>query len=221
MDILRIFHQYHEALLSGLSVTLRLCLIVWSVGLLLGSGLGVVASRFDAVAGRSLRTLSLFASATPILVLLFWLHYPAQSILGIVVDPFITTCVALGVVNVIAVAEIVRVAIDKIPREFLVAAHVCGLNSRTTLVHIELPLLLRQIIPGLLMAQVYVLQASLFGSLISVEEIFRVAQRINAIEYRPVAIYTALAVLFWLVCLPLTALARRLERKYHHDISER
>jgi ABC-type amino acid transport system permease subunit len=61
------------------------------------------------------------------------------------------------------------------------------------------------------------LHTTLFASLISVEEIFRVAQRINAQIYRPVEIYTALGVFFLLVCLPVTGFAFWLKRKYTRD----
>jgi ABC-type amino acid transport system permease subunit len=67
---------------------------------------------------------------------------------------------------------------------------------------------------------VTILQATLFASLISVDEIFRVAQRINAIVYRPIEIYTALAGFFLLICLPLNGLAYFLEARFTRDLSE-
>ena len=65
------------------------------------------------------------------------------------------------------------------------------------------------------------LQCSLFASLISVDEIFRVAQRINATIYRPVEIYSALALLFLAVCLPLNGLALWLRMRFTRDLSEK
>jgi ABC-type amino acid transport system permease subunit len=65
------------------------------------------------------------------------------------------------------------------------------------------------------------LHATLFASLISVEEIFRVAQRINSTIYRPIEIYTALALFFLMVCLPINLLASYLKRRYTRDLSER
>ena len=62
---------------------------------------------------------------------------------------------------------------------------------------------------------------ALFASLISVNEIFRVAQQINAQIYRPVEIYTALGVLFLVVCLPLNGLALWLKARFTRDLSER
>jgi ABC-type amino acid transport system permease subunit len=86
--------------------------------------------------------------------------------------------------------------------------------------NIQAPIILRQILPSLLTIQVSMLQATLFASLISVEEIFRVAQRINAVIYKPVEIYTALALLFLLICLPLNGLALWLKIKFTRDLSE-
>ena len=153
-------------------------------------------------------------------MLLFWLHYPAQSLLGIVVPPFWTAVIAISLINIFTVADIVRPVIQQFPTQYLTAARVYGLSSRSILTQIQLPLILRQITPPLLISQVTMLQATLFASLISVDEIFRVAQQINAEAYRPVQIYTALALFFIFICLPLNAFAFWLQQRSAHDLSE-
>ena len=75
--------------------------------------------------------------------------------------------------------------------------------------------------PVLLMIQVNMLQSTLFSSLISVPEIFRVTQQINAQIYKPVEIYTALGVLFLLICLPMNGLALWLKTRFTRDFSEK
>jgi len=97
---------------------------------------------------------------------------------------------------------------------------VCGISKKDAFLKIELPIILRQTIPSLLNTQVNMLQITLFASLISVEEIFRVAQRINATIYKPIEVYTALAVFFLLICLPLNGLALWLKHKYTRNTSE-
>ncbi|HAX91869.1 MAG TPA: amino acid ABC transporter permease, partial [Rhodospirillaceae bacterium] len=47
------------------------------------------------------------------------------------------------------------------------------------------------------------------------------AQRINSIIYRPIEIYTALALFFLAVCLPVNLLAAWLKKRYTRDYSER
>jgi polar amino acid transport system permease protein len=221
MDVIDILVTYRASFLRGLGVTLELCLIIWTAGLLIGSLLGVVESRWQVAVGIPFRLISFTLSGVPILVFLFWLHYPLQAMLGVVIPPFYTAALALSIVNVFAVADLVRHVMTDFPTEYLAAARVCGLSPSKTLFHIQLPIVLRQVIPGLLMIQVNMLQATLFASLISVDEVFRMAQRINAQVYKPVEIYTALAVLFLAICLPLNALAIWLKHRFTRNISDR
>jgi polar amino acid transport system permease protein len=221
MDVFRIIAQYREGLLGGLQVTLSLCLIVWSVGILLGSALGLLGARHPFTVGRCGKASSFIISGIPVLVLLFWLHYPVQAMLHVVINPFVTAAFALSIINTIAVGDTVRDAVQRFPAELVMAGQVCGLSTRDIVRHIQAPLLVRQIAPTLLMIQVNMLQATLFASLISVDEIFRVAQRINAVEYKPVEVYSALAAFFLAICLPLNGIALMLRHRYGRDLSER
>jgi ABC-type amino acid transport system permease subunit len=219
MTVLDILIKYHEGFLAGLKVTAGLCAIIWSAGLVLGTALGVAAAEFRREIGWPMRGFGFVLAGTPVLVFLFWLHYPLQTMLHTVIDPFYTASFALSVLNIFAVGEIVRVAVREFPEQYRIAARVSGMTRLQTFRHIEAPIILRQVIPGLLTTEVAMLQMTLFASLISVEEIFRVAQRINAIIYRPVEIYTALAVFFLAICLPMNGLALYLQRRFTRDIS--
>jgi His/Glu/Gln/Arg/opine family amino acid ABC transporter permease subunit len=221
MSVLDIYSQYGDALLSGLAETLRLAAIVWSVGLIVGILAGAMGAKYPRLFGWPLASFAFILSGVPILVFLFWLHYPLQAMLNIVIDPFITSAVTLSIVNAFAVSEIVRRVLRDFPAQYITAAQVCGIDKVNTFTRIQFPLVLRQILPGLLVAQVGMLQATLFASLISVDEIFRTAQRINASIYKPVEIYTSLGVLFLAVCLPLNGVALWLRNKYTRDLSER
>jgi His/Glu/Gln/Arg/opine family amino acid ABC transporter permease subunit len=221
MTVIDILVKYQQALSDGLMVTFELVLIIWSVGLLLGSILGSLAARWKLVIGIPTRMIAFVLSGMPVLVFLFWLHYPLQSMLGIVVDPFITAVVTLSILNTFAVCEVVRIVLRDFPQQYIIAARVCGLTAWQTLVFIQLPIVLRQTIPSLLMIQVNMLQATLFASLISVNEIFRVAQQINSVIYKPVEIYTTLGILFLAICLPMNGFALWLRQQYTRDFSER
>jgi len=221
MSAFEILVEYRQAFWAGLKVTLQLSCIIWTFGLLIGSAVGVASSHWRVWVGLPARFLSFFLSGIPVLVFLFWLHYPLQSMLHVVIDPFITAAVALTIVNVLAVADLVRGVLVDFPMQYVVAAKVCGLTHRQTIMEIQLPIVLRQILPGLLVIQVNLLQMTLFASLISVDEIFRICQRINAQIYRPVEIYTALAFLFLAVCLPMNGLALWLRSRFTRDVSER
>lgn len=221
MTIFDILVRYHAELLHGLGVTLRLCLYVWSLGIIVGTIVGAAGAKWGTLVGWPTRILSFILAGVPILVLLFWLHYPLQYQLGVVVDPFVTAVTALSIVNIVLVADLVRGVLGDFPDQFIQAARVCGLTPRQTFIHIQLPIVSRQILPSLLSIQVNMLQATLFASLISVDEIFRIAQRINSEIYRPVEIYSALALFFLLVCLPLHGLAQWMRLRFTRNLSER
>lgn len=219
--VIDILQQYHQGFLDGLWVTLQLCAIIWTVGIGVGAALGYAGWVQPRPLGMVTRGIAFVLAGVPILVFLFWLHYPIQAMFNVVIDPFITAAFTFTVINIFGVADLVRGALDDFPKQYLTAAQVCGLDRRTTIRKIQLPILFRQVLPGLLMLQVTMLHVTLFASLISVEEIFRVAQRINAQIYKPVEIYTALGVFFLLVCLPINGLALWLKHHYTRNLSDR
>jgi polar amino acid transport system permease protein len=221
MTVFDILINYHIAFLQGLRVTLELCLIIWTSGILFGTLLGVTGANHPESWGKFTRAMSFGFSAIPTLVVLFWLHYPAQAVFNVVIDPFYTASLTLSLVNIFAVGEMVRQAVREFPAQYTIAGRVCGLSGVDIIRYIQLPILFRQLIPGLLVQQVSMLHATLFASLISVEEIFRVSQRINSTIYRPVEIYTALAFFFLIVCLPINLAAAYLKKRYTRDLSER
>ncbi len=221
MSVLDILVKYQSAFADGLATTFHLSLIVWAAGLLLGTVLGTFGARWKTAVGIPSRLLSFSLSGVPILVFLFWLHYPLQAMLGVVIDPFVTAAVTLSVINIFAVADVIRAVLADFPAQYIVAAQVCGMTHAQIVRHIQLPIVARQTVPVLLMIQVNMLQATLFASLISVNEIFRVAQQINSQIYKPVEIYTALGVLFLCICLPMNGLALWLKSRYTRDFSER
>lgn len=221
MEIIRILTNYHAGIIAGLQTTLELSIIIWSLGLIFGTCLGIAQTYWQESIGVPTRILSFILSGLPPLVLLFWLHYPLQSILNIVINPFITTAAALSLINTFLVADIVRDALLDFPEQYITAAKVCGLSEQTTFLRIQLPIILRSTIPRLLLVQVTMLQGTIFASLISVDEIFRVAQRINSRIYKPVEVYTMLGLLFLAICVPLNGLALWMKQKFTRNLSER
>ena len=219
--VLRILVDYRQAFASGVAVTLGLSVIIWTTGLAGGAIVGWLAHRFPRTAGAALGGLSFLSGSIPVIVVLFWAHYPLQAILGVVIDPFITAAYVLSIVNILGVAVIVRNALNSFPQQYISAAMVCGLDRATTIRSIVLPLVLREVTPSVLNIQVVMLQSTLFASMISVEEILRVSQRINATEYKPIEIFTAVAVFFMAICIPMNGAAVLLRRRFGRDLSER
>lgn len=221
MDLISIIYDNREGFLKGIGVTFQLCLVIWFLGLTLGVFLGLLGVKFERIFGIPIRIISFILSGVPVLVFLFWFHYPLQSILNIQIDPFITSALTLSIINIFAVSDVIRNAVNNLPKQYNEVAMVCGMPPKERFLKIELPLIYRNAISPFIIIQVNMLHMTLFASLISVDEIFRVAQRVNSIIYKPVEIYSALGIFFLMISLPLNGIALWFKNKYTRDISEK
>lgn len=221
MTVWDILARHGPELLNGLQVTLALCLICWSTSFLVGGLIGFAGARSPTAIGIPLRAVSALLAGVPPIVFLFWLYYPAQAVFNIVVDPFITAATAISIMGAFLVADAVRGIIADFPNQFVIAARVCGFSEREILTRITLPIAFRSFLPSALLIVVTLFQMTLFSSFISVNEIFRTAQQINSIEYRPIEVFTALAVFCMGVTLPLYGLAQFFRLRYTRDLSDR
>ena len=221
MNIFEIFSTYKEGFLQGLGVTLRLCLMVWFIGIVVGTAFGILSAKYNKSFGLITKIVSTFISGVPVIVLLYWLYYPMQQQLQIDIPAFNIAVFAFSFINVFMVGDLVKNAIKDLPNQYLLAAKVSGLSERTILQKIQIPLIFKQLLGPVLLVQISMLHNSIFASLINVDEIFRQIQRINAMVYKPIELYTALAMFFIIITVPLTLIAYYLKRKYAKDYSER
>lgn len=221
MNPLAVLWEYREGFLGGLWTTCELVGICTIAGTLLAIILELVCQQLGRGARRLVDGVAFCIAAIPALVILFWLYYPAQETFGVVISPFWTAAAALLLMNSFAVYRIIADAVRDFPRQFVATGMVCGLTASQIVLHIQAPLLMRASLPRWIDQQVVILQTSLFASLISVEETFRVAQRINSIVYQPVVIYTAMALLFLLIAGSAMYYAGKLRERFDRDFSER
>ena len=204
MDIL---YKYFPAFLDGVSVTFSMALTSWFLGCLLGGVLGFLSLHTSFIR-TGLSLVGFVVGAIPVLVILFWVHYPLQETLGLVISPYISSVLIFSFLNMLMVAQAVVNGADTIPKEYLECAAVYGLSKPRSFLKIELPLILRSAMSNIINVQVVILHMTLFASLISVDELFRVAQRVNSIEYKPVEIYTIIGLFYIIVSMPLLFFSR-------------
>ncbi len=209
--------QYHYLLFQGFLTTLKLlgCIII--IGVPFGTLLGILGGRYSPGLTIIINSGRFITKVIPVLVLLFWLHYPLQSLLGVVINPFWTTILALGAVNLIATAAIISSELKLLPKSYRESGITLGMSSNQIINRIELPLLVRRALPQILLIQAAMLEYTLLASLISVPELFRVAQTINAMIYKPVEIYSLIVVFFLIILAPLHLFISWMQKKYVTD----
>lgn len=200
-------------LLEGaLRGTIPLTIISFAVGLVIA--LLVALARLSRV-----RVVSWLARAyisvirgTPLLVQLFLIFYALPS-LGVVIDPFPSAIIAFSLNVGGYAAETIRAAILSVPRAQWEAAATIGLSPTLTLRRVVLPQALRVSVPPLSNTFISLVKDTSLASTIMVTELLRKAQEIAAPTYEFMALYSLAAVIYWLICLVLSSVQGRLERR--------
>ena len=158
----------------------------------------------------------------PIIVTIFLIYF-SLPILGIRLNAWLSAAVGLALWGSAQVAEATRGAIQSIPGEQHEAASALGFGWVGRHVFVILPQGLRRLLPPLVSLLVNVIQNSTLALLIGAGEVLATAQRETETLQAPapigvgnahaVALYGAVAVVFFLISFPLTRLAAFLERR--------
>jgi cystine transport system permease protein len=156
---------------------------------------------------------------TPLLVQLFVIFYGLPSA-GITIDPWPSAILAFSLNVGGYAAEVIRAAIQSVPRGQWEAAHMIGMSHGLALRRVILPQAARVSVPPLSNTFISLVKDTSLASLILVTELFREAQQIAAFSQQFMTLYLEAAVVYWVVCLLLSSgqsvLERRLDRYVAH-----
>jgi polar amino acid transport system permease protein len=200
-------------LLSGLWMTLLISAITLVASVILGMAVALAdMSRFwplrlvGQVWGEVVRN-------TPILVQLLWTYYVLPIVFGIEISAFMACIIGLSVYSSAFIAEVYRAGIQAVPKGHREAAQVLGLSSFDAFVRIVMPQALRTILPPLAANFVQLIKYSSLAAVISVGEVTRRAMELSASTFRPLEIFTFVAVVYLAICWPLAQGIRIWERR--------
>ena len=149
----------------------------------------------------------------PLLMIMFWAYYTGPMITGAPTSAYTAALIALAAFEVAYFTELVRTGLQSIAAGQRDAALAVGLRPSQAMRLVILPQALRRMLPSLLSQSIIAFQDSTIASVIGVTDIFATANIISAREQRPIELYTALAVIFFVLCYGLSKLVRALEAR--------
>jgi len=91
-----------------------------------------------------------------------------------------------------------------------------GLSTQQLYRYILLPQALRRLIPPTMNVYTRLIKTTSLSVLIGVTEVIKSGQQIIERTHESLLIYSALFVLYFLLCFPLSLLARQLESRWSH-----
>lgn len=147
---------------------------------------------------------------TSLLVQLFWLYY-ALPLIGPSFTPFETGVLGLSLNIGAYAAEVVRGAIQAVPREQYEAAVALNFTRRHTLWRIMLPQALPEMIPPLGNLAVQNLKDTALVSTITIADLTFHAQELRNLTLASTPIYTLTLLLYFGMALVMMALMRGVE----------
>jgi len=150
---------------------------------------------------------------TPALIQLMWVYYCLPILTGIDLSAAPSATLALGVNGAAYVAEIIRGGIQSIDRGQVEAARTLGMSHFQTMRKIVLPQALRRMIPPFVNESVSLLKFSSLVSVLGVADLTYQAQVLSTTTFRPIEIFTFIAVVYFVLCTALSFMANRLERR--------
>lgn len=204
-------------LLAGVPWTILLticCVLISNVAGFLISLLGLARQRGARILYRCY--VEVFRSIPP-LVSIFWVYYGLPILIGVGLEPFPAGMLALSLYGSAFMAEIFRGGVQSIARGQFEAAHTLGLGYLDTMRFVIFPQALRRALPAIGNQLVITLKMTSLVSVIGVSEVLRRGNELAVTEYRPLEIYTFVALQYLVLVLIVSAGVRRLEKRMGAD----
>jgi polar amino acid transport system permease protein len=217
MKEIQVLEAIMPFLLEGLWMTFKISLIT----ILCGSALGFVVGILRMVGGWAISTtLGLYIHAlrgTPFLVHLYIIYFvlPTTGISWLQLEAFPAAVIALSLYTSTYVAEIVRAAIEAVPRGQGEAARSTGMTALQSMWYVVLPQALKLMIPPMGGIYVIIIKGTSIVSVIGIAELVRAGE--HATQRHPrelMLIYGMTALLYFAYCYPVLRLARWAETKF-------
>jgi len=199
----------------GLTIAISAVSIV--LGLLIGVLVsGAMLSRNGLVSWCG-RTFVSFFRGSPLLVQLL-LIYNLLPVLGLNVPSLVAAVVGLSLCDAAYQAENMRGGLTSIPKGLLEAADMLGLSPRQQFWRIKVPIALRLTLPALTSEAIMIVKASSLVSVVGVVELTRMAQDLAASTFKPIEMFAAAGLLYFVTNWVLSQLGRRFERSFSWGI---
>jgi His/Glu/Gln/Arg/opine family amino acid ABC transporter permease subunit len=201
-------------LAKGFAVTLETAALVIVGGTMLGLLLGLARSGRVLGLRHGAMLYIEFIRGTPLLVVLFIVYFAIPPVIGHRFTAY--TAAVIGFIAFIGayIAEDVRSGLASVPRGQIEAAQASGLAPRQVLRLVVLPQAIRRMIPVLFNQFVRLLKFTSIASVIGVTELTGATLAVNAREFKPLPLLTALALAYFVACYALSLLGRWLNRRY-------
>jgi len=197
-------------------------LLLSASALVCGAVVGLAVAILRTAPSRPLRWIAtgyieLF-QGTPVLMQLFLAYYGLAVLFNIQFDAWSAVLIAFTLYSGAFLGEIWRGSIEAIPRAQWEAGESLTLSFAQQLSLIILPQAARISIPPTVGFAVQLIKSTSVAAIIGFVELTRAGQLMTNTTFKPMIVYPIVAVLYFLICWPLSLLAKALEKRLDRSL---
>ncbi|MBV9741173.1 MAG: amino acid ABC transporter permease [Hyphomicrobiales bacterium] len=149
---------------------------------------------------------------TPLLLQLFLVFFGGDMV-GVPLGAWLSVILGLSLNAGAFLGEIWRGSIQAVPNGQIEAARALGLHYGQRMLRVVAPQALRTAIPPTVGFLVNLIKSTSLAAIIGFVELTRAGQQLNNATFRPFLIFGLVALVYFVMCWPLTIFASRLERR--------
>jgi polar amino acid transport system permease protein len=200
-------------LLEAARWTVALSLMAFAGGGLLGLLLLIIRLTPSRFAQNAVATYVQLFQGTPLLMQLF-LTYFGLALLGLKVSAWTSAFVALTLYSSAFLTEIWRGCVNSVPAGQWLAAKAVALSFPQQLRFVIFPQALRIAVAPTVGFLVQVVKGTALASVIGFVELTKAGSMISNATFKPFLVYSCVALLYFLLCFPISLYSKRLEAKF-------
>lgn len=217
------FPKYMHLLPEGIFITLQLVVFTMILGLIMAIPLGLVQVTGPKWLATLARGYCTFMRGTPLLIQLYVFYYGLGSVFSsypelrqsffwpLLKEGYYYAIVAFALNEAGYAGEILRGAFLSVPKGELEAARAVGMSPFQVLRHVWLPRALRNALPALGGETILTLKATPLAALVTVTDIFSVADKVRQETYIIYPPLIMVMVIYMVLTFIITRIFNRLE----------
>ena len=212
-DLLNILlDAFPRILIAGLTVTIPLTALAFFFAMVIAVAAALAQFARVPVLTQLCRFYIWVFRGTPLLVQLFVVFFGLPKA-GLKLPAFPAAVITFALNEGAYCAETVRAALESVPAGQLEAGYCSGMSYLQTMRRIVLPQAMRTAFPPLSNSLIALVKDTSLAANITVIEMFRATQQINARVYEPLALFMEVGLIYLLFSTVLTWLQRKGEKK--------
>jgi polar amino acid transport system permease protein len=205
--------QHLDMLLIGLLNTVKIALISIVLGVLVGLVLAFMRLSERAWLRLPAGGFIEFYRNTPPIVHFFWFFYALPVVMNLSLDPFVAAVLALSTQSGAFYAEVFRGGIVSIEKGQWEGAKALGMNHARAMRRIILPQALARMMAPFVERSFELTKTTALASTLAYADLLYQAMQLNSQTFRPLEVYSVIAVMYLILLSSASALARLGERR--------